>query len=90
MLRPGLTLAIQRVKMEPELQAIEERQLEVISRLRQLRETVDELINKAGGPRTVQHPGSNVVSKNEANNQTLKPTRGPEALAGVCLPVVGF
>jgi len=49
-LNGGLSPTIKRVKMEPELQAIEERQLEVIAKLTKLKGTVDDMIKNAGFP----------------------------------------
>lgn len=49
--------------MEPELQVIEDRQLAVISRLRQLRDTVDDLIRKSGGPQAAAVKESPVQSR---------------------------
>ncbi|CAL8118234.1 unnamed protein product [Orchesella dallaii] len=45
---------VKRVKMDPQLQAIEDRQLEVIARLRQLRDKVNDMITKSGGVKAAQ------------------------------------
>lgn len=76
--------------MDPELQAIEDRQLQVIARLRQLRDSVDGLIKKAG-PGGGQQKGGKVRAKppqKTLNNRSSNAAVTSNALSDVTLPSV--
>ncbi len=76
--------------MDPELQAIEDRQLQVIARLRQLRDSVDGLIKKAGAGEG-QQKGGKVCAKplqKAVNNRSSNTKVASSALPDVSLPSV--
>ncbi|ODN04105.1 Aminoacyl tRNA synthase complex-interacting multifunctional protein 2 [Orchesella cincta] len=64
---PNGLAPVKRVKMDPQFEAIEERQLQVIARLRQLRDTVNDMIVKSGAKE-----GQGKVSKQAPVNTASK------------------
>lgn len=78
--------------MDPELQAIEDRQLQVIARLKELRDSVDSLIKKAGAGGGQQMGGKvcGKPSQKAVNNRSSNATVASSALSDVTLPSVRF
>lgn len=67
--------------MDPELEAVEVRQLEVISRLRQMRDKVDDLIGKVGNQACGQKSSAlkkSTVSASSLTKSTLSGGSEPE------------
>jgi len=87
----GPTITIKRVKMEPELQAIEERQLEVIAKLKKLKTTVDEMIKNAEGVKGGLGSKTPIIRSTASttannNNASASSSNASSALFNVVIP----
>jgi len=83
---PEGIVAVKRIKMDPQFQAIEDRQLEVIGRLRQLRDKVNDMIDKSGGVKAAQSKISRQAPvKSSSKSSSSVSTGGPSSCASSVL-----